>query len=136
MLKPSFFAHRLFFTVLVFWVCLAACLHGADLAGQEAGFPTPLEFYADAQVSGVGAKLLGRIQAEPFNLVATLIFFAAIVHTFLAGKFRAVSHRLEVECEEMLAGGGAVDLRQLDRKKFLSVVLSILTLKITGSVNL
>jgi hypothetical protein len=126
MLKPTFFAHRLFFAVLIFWVCLAACLHGADLAGQEAGFPTPLESYADAQVSGVGAKLLGRIQADPFNLVATLIFFAAIVHTFLVAKFRAVSHRFEVECEKLLTVGRAANFRQMDRKKFLSVVFHFL----------
>ncbi len=86
----------------------------------------PLETYADSQVHGVGAKLLGRIQADPFNLVATLIFLAAIVHTFLAAKFRAVSHRFEVECERMTAGGGTTDLRQLDRKKFLSVVFHFL----------
>jgi len=126
MLKPIFFARRLIFAVLIFWGSLAACLHGADLAGQEAGFPTPLENYADAQVQGVGAKLLGRIQADPFNLVATLIFFAAIVHTFLAAKFRGVSHRFELECGGLLAGGGTVDLRQLDRKKFLSVVFHFL----------
>jgi hypothetical protein len=126
MLKPTFFARRLIFAVLVFWVCLAGCLYGAGGAGLEEGFPTPLESYADAQVQGVGAKLLGRIQADPFNLVATLIFFAAIVHTFLAAKFRAVSHRFEVECERMTAGGGAADLRHLDRKKFLSVVFHFL----------
>ncbi|MCX6961405.1 MAG: putative Na+/H+ antiporter [Verrucomicrobia bacterium] len=126
MLKPTFFARRLIFAVLVFWVCLAGCLYGAGGTGPEEGFPTPLESYADAQVQGVGAKLLGRIQADPFNLVATLIFFAAIVHTFLAAKFRAVSHRFEVECERMTAGGGAADLRQLDRKKFLSVVFHFL----------
>lgn len=126
MLKPTFFARRLIFAVLVFWVCLAGCLYGAGGAGPEEGFPTSLESYADAQVQGVGAKLLGRIQADPFNLVATLIFFAAIVHTFLAAKFRAVSHRFEVECERMTLGGGAADLRQLDRKKFLSVVFHFL----------
>jgi hypothetical protein len=74
----------------------------------------------------VGAKLLGRIQADPFNLVATLIFFAAIVHTFLVAKFRAVSHRFEVECEKLLTGGGAANFRQMDRKKFLSVVFHFL----------
>ena len=109
MLKPTFFARRLIFAVLVFWVCLAGCLYGAGGGGPEEGFPTSLESYADAQVQGVGAKLLGRIHADPFNLVATLIFFAAIVHTFLAAKFRAVSHRFEVECERMTAGGGAAD---------------------------
>jgi len=123
MFMPTFFARRLFFAVLIVWAGLGGCLYGA---GQAAVFPMPLESYADGQVTGLGAKLLGRIQADPFNLVATLIFFAAIVHTFLAAKFRAVSHRFEVECERMTAGGVAVNLRQLDRKKFLSVVFHFL----------
>ncbi len=38
---------------------------------------------------------LERIQAEPFNLVGTLIFLGAIIHTFLASKFMLIAHRLE-----------------------------------------
>lgn len=39
--------------------------------------------------------LRARIAAEPFNLVATLIFVAAIVHTFLTAKFRHWAHEVE-----------------------------------------
>jgi len=39
--------------------------------------------------------LVARVQAEPFNLVATLIFLLAIVHTFVAGKFRHWAHEVE-----------------------------------------
>jgi Putative Na+/H+ antiporter len=43
------------------------------------------------------ARLVQRVQAEPFNLVGTLIFLCAIIHTFLASKFMLIAHRLEHE---------------------------------------
>jgi hypothetical protein len=123
MSQPTRTARRFFSAVLIVWVVLAGGLH-AGLAGEPVvNFPTPLESYADGQVTGVAQKLLGRIQADPFNLVATVIFFAAIVHTFLAAKFRAISHRFEVEYERLQKNG---DLRKQDRKKFLSVVFHFL----------
>ena len=123
MTQPTRTARRFFSAVLIVWVVLAGGLH-AGLAGEPVvNFPTPLESYADGQATGVAQKLLGRIQADPFNLVATVIFFAAIVHTFLAAKFRAISHRFEVEYERLQKNG---DLRKQDRKKFLSVVFHFL----------
>ena len=44
-----------------------------------------------------------RAQAEPFNLVATAIFFLAIMHTFLAPKFLKWSHQLEQRHQRKLA---------------------------------
>src|ERR1700739_1040384 len=41
------------------------------------------------------AKLPSPIQAEPFNLVGTLIFLGAIIPTFVASKFMLIAHRLE-----------------------------------------
>jgi hypothetical protein len=64
-------------------------------SGTEPRFPKPVEEYHDEQIHGITAKLLKRIQAEPFNLVGTLIFLGAIIHTFLASKFMLVAHRLE-----------------------------------------
>ena len=58
-------------------------------------FPKPVEEYHDEQTPGIMAKLLQRIQAEPFNLVGTLIFLGAIIHTFLASRFMLIAHRLE-----------------------------------------
>ncbi len=58
--------------------------------------PRALASYPD---SGVGAGLLdvlaGRIQAEPFNLVASIIFLLAIVHTFMTSRFRHWAHVAE-----------------------------------------
>src|SRR5208282_5629101 len=67
----------------------------ASPSGAEPGFPRPAEEYHDEQIPGITAKLAYRIQAEPFNLVGTLIFLGAIVHTFLASKFMLIAHRLE-----------------------------------------
>jgi hypothetical protein len=63
--------------------------------GAEAYFPKPVVEYHDEQTPGITAKLLHRIQAEPFNLVGTLIFLAAIIHTFLASRFMLIAHRLD-----------------------------------------
>ncbi len=56
-------------------------------------FPLPLEAYGDAGKSGIFEILRHRATAEPFNLVATMIFVLAIAHTFLASKFLHIAHR-------------------------------------------
>ncbi len=58
-------------------------------------FPRPLDAYVTGEGAGLWEVLVGRAQAEPFNLVATGIFLLAIVHTFLAGKLRHWGHVLE-----------------------------------------
>ena len=50
-------------------------------------FPPPLASYHDADLTGVWDVLAHRAQQEPFNLWATLIFLAAVMHTFLTHKF-------------------------------------------------
>jgi hypothetical protein len=46
----------------------------ASPSGAKPRFPKPVEEYHDEQIPGITAKLVQRIQAEPFNLVGTLIF--------------------------------------------------------------
>jgi hypothetical protein len=43
-------------------------------------------------VTGLAAVLRERLAADPFNAVATLIFLAAIVHTFAAARIAALAH--------------------------------------------
>jgi hypothetical protein len=105
--------------------CLFCLLLGgsAQAAGDattgHTNFPLPLESYNDYALPGVGAKLLHRIQAEPFNLVATLIFFGAIVHTFLAGKFLRVARRYHdaLHALETPTAADPAELAQLDRRR-------------------
>ncbi|MDB6154493.1 MAG: hypothetical protein JWL90_2946 [Chthoniobacteraceae bacterium] len=62
-------------------------------AAAGPGVPIPLDQYADADRTGILEILQHRITVDPFNLVATVIFLLAIVHTFLATKFMHLAHR-------------------------------------------
>lgn len=64
-------------------------------AAEAGAFPPPLESYDDADLTGVGAILKNRIQKQPFNLWATVLFFCAVVHTFFTQRFRHIAHVLE-----------------------------------------
>ncbi len=70
-------------------------------------FPPTLESYDDSQMAGIPSILMHRIRQEPFNLVATLIFILAIVHTFLTGRFMSISHRWKHRHEEKIKNGKA-----------------------------
>ena len=93
--------------VLLFGLLLTTPCHAAapEAAGQ-APFPPSLQSYDDADRS-VGERLSGRIEAFPFNLLATILFALAIVHTFLTNRFRELSHRLEHAHEERIERGEA-----------------------------
>jgi hypothetical protein len=57
-----------------------------------ASFPRPLTAYPDASGESLIRVLYERVQAEPFNAVATAIFLLAILHTFAAARFTRLSH--------------------------------------------
>ena len=78
---------------------LALLVAGAGAAHAAGDFPRPLESFADAGIASLGAKLLHRAKAEPFNVFASALFLCAIVHTFLTSKFRAISHRCQHQFE-------------------------------------
>ncbi|MBT5900497.1 MAG: hypothetical protein HOH58_00120 [Opitutaceae bacterium] len=63
--------------------------------GPEIEFPQALESYSDTSESTLIDTLKGRIAAEPFNLVATVIFLLAIIHTFLTARIRHMAHEVE-----------------------------------------
>ena len=65
-------------------------------------FPPSIESYDDAGVANLWTILFNRVQAEPFNLVATVIFLLAIIHTFLAPKILRWSHRIQHAYEEQI----------------------------------
>jgi hypothetical protein len=72
-------------------VCSSSVWAGGS-AGVQRPFSTALDSYQDSGLESINAQLLHRIRLEPFNLVAILIFLCAIVHTFMASKFMAMSH--------------------------------------------
>jgi hypothetical protein len=75
-----------------------ACSGSATAAAPQADlppFPLPTDSYNDQATSNLWQRLAGRAAAEPFNLVATLIFLLAICHTFFASRFLSVAHDYE-----------------------------------------
>ena len=74
---------------LTFLLLLAAGSLAASAAASEAGrvFPLPLGSYGDSHLTGLWSVLRHRIEQEPLNLWATLLFFGALVHTFFTHRF-------------------------------------------------
>lgn len=99
------------------WCLILVSLLGIYLAGwafasaPETGqtspldFPPSLESYHDAEMQSVTAILTNRIRQQPFNLVASLLFLCAIVHTFLTSKFLTIAHKWEAEHKEKISQG-------------------------------
>ena len=85
-------------------------------------FPRPLSEYQDDDKAGLLQVLKARAQAEPFNVVATGIFFLAILHTFFAHKFTRIAHRWRDEHERKMVAEGrtAGDKPQADAKPEVS----------------
>jgi len=91
MFKPRI---RLFLILLICALPVAA----TALAGEDptkAAFPPPLESYGDANLPSVVDILLHRIKAQPLNLVGTLLFLCAVLHTFFTHKFHHLAHIFE-----------------------------------------
>lgn len=61
----------------------------------EVVFPAPLDQYPAMPGAGLLEVLSARASLVPFNLVATGVFFLAVVHTFLAQRFRALAHDVQ-----------------------------------------
>lgn len=69
----------------------------AAAAESEAtlAFPPPLASYSGEQGLSLVQVLVQRARAEPLNLVASLFFLGAVLHTFVAPKIAAYAHQLE-----------------------------------------
>ena len=65
---------------------------GAELVSQ---FPRGLQDYPPAGEQSLASLLSGRVSAEPFNAVATAVFAAAIVHTFVAPRLTTLAHQVQ-----------------------------------------
>ncbi|MGK5093267.1 putative Na+/H+ antiporter [Deltaproteobacteria bacterium TL4] len=68
-------------------------------------FPRSLDSYQDAGMTSLSEILSNRIQKEPFNLFASLIFLCAIIHTFLTSKFLHIAHQWNHAHEEKKKAG-------------------------------
>lgn len=75
----------------------AAGGHGGDFEGVK--LPHSIIDYAAQEeaegIEGLSEILAHRIEADPFNLIASGIFLLAILHTFVSGPLRNLSHKME-----------------------------------------
>jgi hypothetical protein len=62
---------------------------------EDSPFPLPLSDYSPPSADGLFHLLAARIEAEPFNAIATTIFLLAVVHTFFAARFTDAAHHLQ-----------------------------------------
>lgn len=93
-----------------------AAASAAGPAGPVGNLPLPLDHYValeTAKAAELGVEQLSlwetlklRATEDPLNVIATLLFLGAVLHTFFAGKFAAIAHRLEHHHEEDLAKSG------------------------------
>lgn len=60
-----------------------------------AAFPIPLDAYGPPSPDGLFATLAARVAVDPFNMAATLIFLAAVLHTFASARFLRLSHDIQ-----------------------------------------
>jgi Putative Na+/H+ antiporter len=63
-------------------------------------FPPPLESYTGEEGLSFFQVLVSRVRQEPLNLIATLIFAFAILHTFLAPRITRLAHELDARDTE------------------------------------
>ena len=78
----------------------------AHPSSEAASFPPALQDYDDAGQS-ILARLGGRIHSSPFNLIGTVIFLLAILHTFFSSRLSEISHRLDKAHEHKVEEGTA-----------------------------
>ena len=123
--------------VILFLVFAALVLSGS--AGEAAeppfatatpAFPRPLSEYHDGEIRVID-RLVHRAGVEPFNLIATLIFFCAIIHTFLTSSFTKMAHRYEqefdaLEAQELHPEIGTAVARRRDRLQFRAQLLGFM----------
>jgi hypothetical protein len=82
---------------LLFLLLLAASSLAGSAAPIETGlvFPLPLKSYGDSHLGDLWSVLRHRVQLEPLNLWATILFLGAILHTFFTHQFHHWANVLE-----------------------------------------
>ncbi len=84
---------------------------------EQTVLPIPLDSYTQAEESlrqsiqleelPIMDVLKLRIQEEPFNLIASILFFCAIIHSFLCSKIHSLAHKHEHSLSKKDAAGSS-----------------------------
>lgn len=85
---------RWLFGFLLF-LCVQTPAFSQNKAEADVQYPPSLESYGDAHMTNLVDILANRIEKQPFNLWASVLFVCAIVHTFMTHRFRHIAHVLE-----------------------------------------
>lgn len=103
--------------ILTYFICfqgLSLMLFGGGPPASESLFPTELSEYKIiesefAKTNGLKSNNLNlyeqlkiRAGVDPINIIASLLFLGAILHTFASGYFMKLSHRLDAEHDSRL----------------------------------
>ena len=73
---------------------------------MEHTFPLPLSAYPSPLNGHLLDALWLRLQADPFNGIATIIFLLAVLHTFVAARFTEAAHRLQKRSDAAALAAG------------------------------
>ena len=73
---------------------------------ENLAFPRPLSAYPSELSSGLFEVLRSRIETDPFNAIASVIFLLAVAHTFFAARFIDAAHRLQRRRDGEAAAAG------------------------------
>ena len=65
-----------------------------------------IENYRDPEGAGIGGILSHRLSANAFNLIGSLLFLFAILHTFMANKLTAMAHEVHHEHDKRMKEAG------------------------------
>ena len=87
--------------------CYTMDAGAAEFQAKHCDLVPGIENYRDPEGVGVGDILSHRISANPFNLIGSLIFLIAILHTFMANKLTEMAHQIHHEHDERMKAAGA-----------------------------
>lgn len=97
---------------ILLWVLILTLLIGGfiyllnvKVTTYQGEFPRPLESYQDSHMKVISEILAHRIHVEPFNLVASIIFFLAILHTMMASWFHKQAHVQDQKHQALIDAG-------------------------------
>jgi len=87
--------------------CYTMDAGAAEFQAKHCNLVPGIENYRDPEGVGMGDLLSHRISANPFNLIGSLIFLIAILHTFMANKLTEIAHNIHHEHDERMKAAGA-----------------------------
>jgi len=103
--KAFFSLNKILCLMLLTFLLFQISLSFGETTQGVVGFPRADISYLDNQMEGYLNILKHRISVEPFNFIATVIFFLAIVHTMSTSFFLKLANRIELKYETLIERG-------------------------------